>query len=119
MLAVERRIGRERLLHRGVRDAARVELPLDVRGEAHPPHPLHVTRPRAVAEPIERVKDALVGAERRGGQAEGGPGRARPARAAGPAGGAAVRAGAEEHATPISPTRIKPVPRRTRRIATP
>jgi hypothetical protein len=34
------------------------------------------------------------------------------------AGGAAVRAGAEEHATPISPTRIKPAPRETRRIVT-
>src|SRR5258706_4215671 len=36
-----------------------------------------------------------------------------------PSGGAAVRAGADEHATPIIPTRIKLAPRKTRRIASP
>jgi len=64
----EHRIGCERLLHRRIRNPARVELPLDVRGEAHPPHPLDVARSRSVAEPVQGVEDDLIRAEGRGGQ---------------------------------------------------
>ena len=94
----EHRIGRERLLHRGIRNGARVELPLDVRGEAHPPHPLHVTRPRAVAEPVERVQDEPIGAEGRRGQAQ--RGRSACGQHGRRRGGPGRR---DEHAAPISP----------------
>ena len=66
----EHRVGQQGLVDRGVGEAARTELLVDVGGDADAPHPLHVTRPGPVAQPVQRVEDLLVGSERRHRQRE-------------------------------------------------